>query len=378
MSRTGFQRAFQFWISRPILKLSASFVPKVHEWFWPVRRNANRHLVRIAAAAALATTGQSALLASANEGLNDLCSPTSVLYEIDHNNRPRLEKILDDASRVANGEAVLWRVEKPGTPASFLFGTLHVINDSLQEISPATRAAIDQSKIVAVESAETSRSAYSDAMAQAAPLMVSMDKELQSILAEDEITVVEKAITNAGYAPQLALALKPWVAIMFLADSTCQKKLQERGSKSMDALVVDRATANGLPVVGLETMLEQYRSLAMISQKVQVAWLKASIELYPRVDDVSLTMAELYRFRRLDAVWPLTQELAPAAGLDDATLSSLRFELVGKRNLRMLESALPLFESGGAFVAIGAMHQTGPDGLVALLRQRGLTVTAIE
>lgn len=342
-----------------------------------MRRITNRLLVWIAAAAALATTAHP-ILASSNGGSNDICSPTSVLYEIDHNNRPRLEAILNDASRVANGEAVLWRVEKQGRTDSYLFGTLHVINDGLQEISPATRAAIDQSKIVAVESAEASRSAYSHAMAQAAPLMISMDKELQGLLAEDEISVVEKAITNAGYAPQLALALKPWVAIMFLADSACQQKLQERGSKSMDALVVDRATANGLPVVGLETMIEQYRSLAMISQKVQVAWLKASIELYPRVDDISLTMAELYRFRRLDAVWPLTQELAPGAGLDDATLSSLRFELVGKRNLRMLESALPLLESGGAFVAIGAMHQTGPDGVVALLRQRGFTVTAIE
>ena len=342
-----------------------------------MRRSTNRLLVWIAAAAALATA-PSPILASSTGGSNDICSPTSVLYEIDHNNRPRLETILNDASRVANGEAVLWRVEKSGRTDSYLFGTLHVINDSLQEISPATRAAIDQSKIVAVESAEVSRSAYSRAMAQAAPMMISMDKELQGLLAEDEISVVEKAIMNAGYAPQLALALKPWVAIMFLADSACQQKLQERGSKSMDGLLVDRATANGLPVVGLETMIEQYRSLAMISQKVQVAWLKASIELYPRVDDISLTMSELYRFRRLDAVWPLTQELAPGAGLDDATLSSLRFELVGKRNLRMLESALPLLESGGAFVAIGAMHQTGPDGVVALLRQRGFTVTAIE
>ncbi|CAA2137856.1 TraB/GumN family protein [Hyphomicrobium sp. ghe19] len=326
---------------------------------------------------ALAVAAQANPSAASTSGL-DICSPTSVLYEIDHNNRPRLQKILADASRVANGEAVLWRVEKDGTAPSHLFGTLHVINDSMQELSPATRAALDQSKLVAVESAETSRSAYSHAMAQAAPLMVSTDRELQGILAEDEITVVEKAISNAGYAPQLALALKPWVAIMFLADSECQKKLQERGAKSMDALVVDRATEKGLPVIGLESMFEQYRSLATISRKVQVAWLKASIELYPRVDDISLTMAELYRFRRLEAVWALTQEMAPGAGLDDATLLSLRTELVGKRNLRMLESAMPLLRNGGAFIAVGAMHQSGPDGLVALLRQRGFTVTAVE
>jgi uncharacterized protein YbaP (TraB family) len=118
--------------------------------------------------------------------------------------------------------------------------------------------------------------------------------------------------------------------------------------------------------------------LASISSSIQVAWLKASIELYPRVDDISETISELYRFRRLDAVWPLTQKMAPEAGLNDATLKSLRTELVSRRNVRMLDRALPLLNEGGAFIAVGAMHQIGPDGLVALLRDKGFTVTPIE
>lgn len=69
--------------------------------------------------------------------------PTSVLYEIDHRDRGKLEKILNDASRVANSEAVLWRIDKGGAPASFLFGTVHVIDKNLQSLSQATLAAID-------------------------------------------------------------------------------------------------------------------------------------------------------------------------------------------------------------------------------------------
>ena len=33
---------------------------------------------------------------------------------------------------------------------------------------------------------------------------------------------------------------------------------------------------------------------------------------------------------------------------------------------------------GGAFIAVGAMHQIGPHGLVALLREKGFKLTAIE
>ncbi len=301
-----------------------------------------------------------------------------MLYEIDLRDRQRLEKILRDAGDVANGGAILWRIEKPGLQASYLFGTVHIIDSSLQELSPTVRSAIDQSKIVAVEAAEISNRVFSQSMAQAGPLMVSMDRDLQSILSDDELAVVEKAISDAGYAPQLALGLKPWAATLFLAGSECQQTLRKRGLKSVDTLVTDRAASNGLKIVGLETMLDQYRALASIPENAQAAWLKASVTLYPRVDDIALTMAELYRFRRLDAVWPLTQEMAPDTGLDNATLETLRAELVTKRNSRMLDHALPLIEDGGAFIAVGAMHQTGPDGLVALLRTKGFTVTAVE
>jgi uncharacterized protein YbaP (TraB family) len=321
---------------------------------------------------------QAALPAISKDADDTACTPTSVLYEIDHRDRSKLEKILNDASRVANSEAVLWRIDKTGVPASFLFGTVHVIDTNLQSLSQATLAAIDASKVVAVEAAETSRKSLTNAMAQAQPLMVSSDRELQRILADDEMVIVEKVLTDAGYPAQLALGLKPWAVTMFLADSPCQQRLQKHGLKPIDSIVFERAQVNGARVVGLETTYEQYRSLASIPPGLQAAWLKASIELYPRVDDISQTMSELYRFRRMDAAWTLTREMAPHAGLDDATLASLRSELVGKRNGRMLERALPLLNQGGVFIAVGAMHQIGPDGLVAMLRQQGFTVAPIE
>jgi len=330
------------------------------------------------AAITFAVTTQAAMPAASKDADDTACGPTSILYEIDHRDRGKLEKILNDASRVANSEAVLWRIDKEGIPASFLFGTVHVIDPSLQTLSQATLAAIDASKVVAVEAAETSRTSLTNAMAQAQPLMVSRDRELQRILADDEMTLVEKVLSDAGYPSQLALGLKPWAVTMFLADSPCQRQLQERGLKPIDSIVVERAEANGARIVGLETTYEQYSSLASIPPGLQAAWLKASIELHPRVDDMTQTMAELYRFRRMDAAWTLTQEMAPHAGLDDTTLASLRTELVSKRNKRMLERALPLLNQGGLFIAVGAMHHIGPDGLVALLRQRGFTVTPIE
>jgi uncharacterized protein len=37
-----------------------------------------------------------------------------------------------------------------------------------------------------------------------------------------------------------------------------------------------------------------------------------------------------------------------------------------------------LLEAGDAFIAVGALHLTGKDGLVALLRAAGFAVTAAQ
>ncbi len=44
----------------------------------------------------------------------------------------------------------------------------------------------------------------------------------------------------------------------------------------------------------------------------------------------------------------------------------------------MRDRALPLLGKGGAFIAVGALHLPGDKGLVALFREAGYTVTAVE
>ncbi|HEV3043732.1 MAG TPA: TraB/GumN family protein, partial [Roseiarcus sp.] len=51
--------------------------------------------------------------------------------------------------------------------------------------------------------------------------------------------------------------------------------------------------------------------------------------------------------------------------------------LLRERNHVMVDRAKPLIEAGGAFIAVGAFHLSGKDGLVALLRGDGFTLTPL-
>lgn len=306
------------------------------------------------------------------------CSSESILSELDRKDPQITARILREAAALKNSEAMLWRVEREGTAPSHLFGTIHVAERSLSELSPPTMTALRASQIVALETAEVSRKMMPYIMAQAGKMMTARDKPLQHALDEDELKVVERSMTQAGYPADLALGIRPWVATLFLTGSDCQAVDQANGAKPLDLIISDEAKRSGLSVVGLETMLEQFTSLADIDDGVQVAWLKASIATHDRIDDITHTMAELYRFRRISAVWQLTRELAPGAKLTDQDLAAIRFGLVGKRNLRLLERSLPLFEAGNAFVAVGALHLSADDGLVEGLRRRGFTLSPVE
>ncbi len=326
----------------------------------------------------ISTTGSPSAASSGKDSPIDGCRPASLLNELDGKDRFKLEQLLRKAIGVENSQAILWRVEKDGVEPSHVFGTVHVVDENLRELRPATLAALAQSKTVALEAEELSRPAFRYAMAQVGPLMVTRERPLQFLLAEDEMKIVEKSLWDAGFPKEMALGLRPWVVTLFLTDSPCQRSKAEAGLKSLDLLVADEAKARGLRLVGLETMYEQYETMASLDDTAQAAWLKASIHLHDKVDDMAHTMAELYRFRRIGMVWDLTRELAPHAGLDGNVLDAIRDQLVTKRNARLFARSLPLVESGGAFVAVGALHLAGPDGLVAKLRAAGYSVTAIE
>jgi uncharacterized protein YbaP (TraB family) len=52
--------------------------------------------------------------------------------------------------------------------------------------------------------------------------------------------------------------------------------------------------------------------------------------------------------------------------------------LLVTRNLSMRDKALPSLAEGSAMIAVGALHLPGRQGLVALLREAGYTVTPVE
>ena len=52
--------------------------------------------------------------------------------------------------------------------------------------------------------------------------------------------------------------------------------------------------------------------------------------------------------------------------------------MIVERNKTMIKNAEPIIGAGSAFIAVGALHLPGPEGLIELLRRAGHTVSAVD
>lgn len=99
------------------------------------------------------------------------------------------------------------------------------------------------------------------------------------------------------------------------------------------------------------------------------------MKLGDRIEDVNETMVALYLRGDTGMFWPFFRAVLPGGTDDDEGYAAFEEAMVKARNRTMMERAVPILAEGGAFIAVGALHLPGPQGLVALLRRAGYRVT---
>lgn len=289
-------------------------------------------------------------------------------------------KRLDATSAaMSNAKAILWRLEKAGIPPSHLFGTVHLTDDRVNDLTPAIQEAIDGARVVALEIADLSAERLGEGIGKVATLLQYPDgRSLEALLAPDELQIARAAIEKAGM-PRGALArLRPWVVTMSIALTDCERQRATSGLKPLDERLGLRARARRIQVVSLETIEAQLRAMAAVPETDQLALLKAGLKLNHLSQDMMETLIGRYLASDLGMIWAMQLELWRQQGVSEAAAGSFMRELVVARNKRMRDAALPYVSKGGTFIAVGALHLPGEHGLVALFEDAGYKATPVE
>lgn len=265
---------------------------------------------------------------------------------------------------------LLWRIEHPDADApSHLFGTMHVADPAVTELPDAVDEAFTEAEryLFEVDFAAVNQAAVRQTMSY------DDGTTLREAIGDDLWSRVRSAADARGIPEQNIRSLKPWALVLTLGMP------QQQPTETLDYQLHARASENDGPIHGLETMQEQLELFDRLDESVQIDFLRQTLnlieddQLEPLFDD----MVERYFERDLAGLAELTADHPGLPSSAQADADDFLEKLVEERNRKMVERMESALADGGAFVAVGALHLPGNDGLIRLLEERGYAVSRV-
>ncbi|RZJ04327.1 MAG: TraB/GumN family protein [Brevundimonas sp.] len=271
--------------------------------------------------------------------------------------------------RAPGAGPALW-VIKDADSTLYLFGTVHVLRPSTAWGSARVDAAFDSASEVYLEITNP------DDQAAVVPLIqqygLSLDRPLSSRLTAEELADLNAAAQSMNTTAAQFEPMKPWLVALTLSVAPLVKAGYDPQS-GVELILRARANAAGKPVKGLETIDEQIRILAGLSDDTQVAFLRSTLDAF---DHATVELDGLV------AAWAAGDVVKiRELGIDDLRDESEEVyeALLVNRNTNWAGQIQGLLEgSGTTFIAVGAAHLAGDDSVQAILAKRGVEVERVE
>jgi uncharacterized protein YbaP (TraB family) len=330
-------------------------------------------MLTIALVAALLTAGRAHAEAA-------VCGGDNLLDEWQKTAPDKVKRVETEAAALPNSTGIFWKVEKPGTPASYLLGTMHVTDPRVLAMPNGAADAFQKARTVIVESDEAVNPQKVSATLLSNPglTMFPDGHGIADYLSADQKQTLTDGLKARGVPFAAVARMKPWMIASFVSLPACELSRKAGGAAFLDQKLAEDALAEGKTLKGLETIVEQVRALDDLPMSFHIEALVETLKLGELTEDVMETTTELYLEGRIGTVMPMLKAASEEV-TTDADPASAAFEqrIVTDRNHVMATRAKPTLEAGNAFMAVGALHLPGPEGLVELLRKDGFTLTVM-
>lgn len=254
----------------------------------------------------------------------------------------------------------------------YLFGTLHIRRPGAPWGGPVAQAGLAEAQEVWTEliiSPETDAQTQGLAMRYG---MAEAGRPLSSYFSAEENARIAAAAQQLGLQPQMIEPMRPWLAGISLSVLSMMRAGYDP-AQGADRLVDAYADANGKTARAFETAEQQLQMLAGMSDELQRQMMLDTLDEIEGGGELMATM---------DTAW----QTGDQATLERIVVTDLRREwpefyqaLLVNRNNAWVETLHTEMQGAGVdFVAVGAGHMLGEDGVVAQLRARGYTVERVE
>lgn len=260
---------------------------------------------------------------------------------------------------------ILWRIEGAATQPSYLLGTIHSDDARVTSLPARITRIFQQADSF---SGEIDMDLPNLMLANQAT-MLAEGESLQQLLEPGLYQQTVRLLATYGMPELVVQRMKPWAAAATLSLPRPQTGM------FLDMLLYSQAAAQGKRVYGLETVQEQVGAMESLPVDLQISMLKDAVAQYGQLDQIIEQLITAYLQRDLQALAAISDQAMQQG--DERVSQLFESEVIINRNRRMLDRMQPRLQEGNAFIAVGALHLTGEQGLLNLLRHKGFRVSPV-
>ncbi len=265
-------------------------------------------------------------------------------------------------------EGRLWRIAKRGIEDSFAFGTIHVADRRVSEIPPPVAGVFAGTRTLAFELAPVEV-----VDAQVYELEELPDgRRLEPLIGSEAFEELSDELFMIGTPRRVIAHLKPWAAMMKLALGQRRDDV-----RSLEENLLAAARARRMHWLSLESIQEQIAAFDTIPLDSQVALLKHTLANRDVLAAVTESSIVAWQRGDLAALAAITERIGQQYSGMAPHYAQLTRHLVVNRTVLMHHRLRMPLRTGRVFVAVGALHLHGEEGLLALLLRDGYRVSRV-
>ena len=273
--------------------------------------------------------------------------------------------ILSSSLAQQNNKSLLWKIsgnelKKP----SYLFGTIHLICPSDFIWTRAMDSAFDKCDRICFEMDLSDASITVEA---AKAMIDNSGKHLEDYFTDEQYKNLTKYVKDKlGMDMTLFRQLKPFALQTMLSEqfSVCNDPISYEDS------LMKMAQKHHQGIIGLESIQEQIDVIGLLPNDSVIKDINDIVNGKSYADTAYTKMVDAYKHQDLPDLY---DQVAGSGGLGTESGSFL-----DDRNKKWISRIQEKISSSSVFFAVGAGHLWGNNGVIALLRQEGYSVSPVK
>jgi uncharacterized protein YbaP (TraB family) len=262
--------------------------------------------------------------------------------------------------------SLLWKIEGPGIPkGSYLFGTMHMIEKEYFVFPDKLEKIVKKSEQLVMElpGLPNQKEAMKYVLLEEGTFFDYFSTEqIDTILvwAKQELKMDEKAFRAT------MSKMKPFVVVQMAIQIHFMGK-----TESYEMTLEEIAKTNKLSIKGLETIEQQMGFFDGLTKAQQSEMVMEGIRDTEKSIATLKEMEVLYQSQNIDSLYLMIQN-------EGGVIAEESNDFLDNRNASWVPQIKEMIASKRCFIAVGAGHLGGPNGVIRLLQKEGYTLSPVE